>query len=83
MDVDGIQQLMFRRENGDLTDVEYLDESKRVIDALPTKSPEEASEKEALLTYIESLRVRALFWENREIETLAGEVEHWLCEPTT
>jgi len=82
MDVDGIQQLMFRRDSGDLTDVEYLDESKQVIGALPTRNAEEEAEKQALLSYIEALRTRALYWENREIESLAGEVENWLCVPT-
>lgn len=82
MNVDGIQELMLHRDNGDLSDVEYLDESRRVIGALPAKNAEEEGEKHALLTYIESLRVKALYWQNREIESLANEVEDWLCEPT-
>ncbi len=82
MNVDGIERLMCRRESGDLTDVQYLDESKRVILAMATRSAEEEVEKQALLEYIDSLRERALFWENREIESLADEVETWLCEPS-
>lgn len=82
MNVDGIERLMHRRESGDLTDVQYLDESKRVIIAMATRSAEEEVEKQALLEYIESLRARALYWENREIESLADEVETWLCEPS-
>lgn len=82
MNVDGIERLMVRRESGDLTDVQYLDESKRVIMAMPTRSAEEEVEKQALLEYLESLRARALYWENREIESLADEVETWLCEPS-
>lgn len=81
MNVDGIEKLMLRRETGDLTDVEYLDASKLAITNLKPNSPDEEAEKSALLAHIEELRVRALYWQNREIEELAGQVEDWLMEP--
>lgn len=81
MNVDGIEKLMLRRETGDLTDVEYLDASKLAIHNLPTQTADEEAEKQAMLAHIEELRARAVYWQNREIEDLAGQVEDWLMEP--
>ena len=81
MNVEGIEKLMVRRVQENLTDVEYLDESTRVIVALETNNPEEEAEKLALLECIAGLRSRARHWESEERDELAAEVEAWLAVP--
>jgi hypothetical protein len=83
MDVNTIQQLNTYRENGNMTDVEYLRESKKMIHDLVANSPEAQSEKNALLACLESLEIRAHYWEKRQRDELGNEIESWLTVAVT